>query len=77
MTKDEAFTLATKKANEWRRPYRVLRLLGTGIEHQYEVKLGGDQDSTPGYRLVEIVYPPKRKAPEIGARRMSQEVLAL
>jgi hypothetical protein len=65
MTKEESITLATKKANEWRQPYRVLRLLGTGKEHQYEVKLGGDQDSPPGYRLVEIVNPPRRQSPEI------------
>ena len=65
MTKEEALTLATKKANEWRQPYRVLRLIDAGIAYQYEVKLGGEQDSPPGYRLVEIVNPPRRQSPEI------------
>jgi hypothetical protein len=65
MTKEEAFTLAKKKANEWRQPYRVLRLIDTGIAYQYEVRLGGEQDSPPGYRLVEIVNPPRRQSPEI------------
>lgn len=59
MNKSEAIALAQRKANDWNKEYRVLRLLDCGAEMIYSVECSGSYDSPKGYRLVDVFRPQK------------------
>lgn len=61
MGRQEAMDLAQRKANDWKKPFRVLRLIDAkAINHKYSVEQSGDYDRPPsGYVVVDVFQPSK------------------
>lgn len=61
MGRHDAVDLAQRKANDWGKPFRVLRLIDAkAIGHTYTVEQSGDYDRPPsGYVVVDVFKPSK------------------
>lgn len=59
MNRAEAIALAERKANEWGRPYRVLRCTEPNEKHRHMIEPSDSQDSPRGWQLVEVYRPGK------------------
>lgn len=59
MTRQEALSLAQRKANHWNISYRVLRCTDKGEERTHKVERSDSFDSPRGWVLVEVVLPQK------------------